>query len=686
MILRKRFDSGPARFRRILKRSTLRTLLAGGFGILLVLCAAEAFARAGGGEGYGSGGSGSGGRYGGSGGGGGGEADLIFFLIRLLLQLIIEYPAVGIPLALTIIAIVVYSAREGGERYVDYTIRRGVVAQDHVRRSRAESALKKRDPAWNSATMISRAKTAFALIQEAWSDQKLEKAQAFLSDAIYEKFRLQIAELQERGIRDRIDSITLHDARIAQLESDDTFDTLHIYFRAHAANFKIDAKTGKRLSDDSGEFEEYWSFLRRPGAKTLAKGLIEGYCPNCSAPVSMNRAAKCEICNSFLRSGEYDWVLSEITQASAWSVREAVAVPGLDAMRRLDAGFSIQQMEELASLAFYRHEAAVRLGTPETIAKLALDSFVAEFPAKIRKEADGTRLSYTSCAVGSVETKLIEPGEPLDRVWTEIAWSGRTTRRMPDGREVIGGISPPRRHFYVFVRKHGVETDVRLSLSSAHCPNCGAPEQNVTDHICPYCQTVRNDGSKGWVLQSVLPVNPDTFRVMMGKRANQSARAPAPAELPGVMPPLPVPAVENMADEEPGAAEIGLACMIHVMMADDVIDDREEKCLREFAARCRIRKDTVDSMIQQARIAGRMDDSSLPVPSTPGQGKRLLGRMAAMALADGRLSKEERAALDAFASRIGISPDEVDAIISQERSRIYAEAKKAIAESKSIPT
>lgn len=677
MILRKRFDSGPVRFKKILKRSTFRPVLIGGFSILLLLCAVAAFARAGGGEGYGSGGSSS---------GGGGDGDLIFFLIEMLLRLTIEYPAVGIPLILTIIAIVIYSAREGREQYVDYTIRRGVVAQDHVRRNRAEMALEKRDPAWSSETMLSRAKTAFALIQEAWTDQKLEKAQSFLSDAIYEKFRLQIAELQERGVQDRIDSITLHDVRIAQLESDETFDTLHIYFRAHAANFKVDAKTGKRLSDDSGEFEEYWSFLRRPGAKTLAKGLIEGYCPNCSAPVSMNRAAKCEVCNSFLRSGEYDWVLSEITQASAWSVRETVTVPGLVSMRRLDAGFSVQQMEDLASLAFYRHEAAIRLGTSEAIAKLALDSFVEEFPAKIRKEPDGTRLYYTSCAVGSVDTKLVETSEPMDRVWAEIAWSGRATRRMPDGREVVGGICPPRRHFYVFVRKHGVETDVRLSLSSAHCPACGAPEQNVADHICPYCQTVRNDGSRGWVLESVMPVNPDTFRIMAGKRAGQAAGAPGPGEAPGGIQPLPVSVIEDMGDEESEAAELGLACMVHVMMADDVIDEREEKCLREFATRCKVRKEVVDSMIQQARIVGKMDDSSLPVPATPEQGKRLLRRMAAMALADGRLSREERAALNTFASRIGISPADVEAIIGQERSRIYAEAKKAIAESKHIPT
>lgn len=683
MIKRKRFDSGTVRLKKIRKRSGFKPAIIGGLGIVMLFCAVAAFARAGGGEGY-SGGhsSGGNGHYSGSGGGG----DLIAFLIELLIRLTIEYPMIGIPLCLAIIAFFYWASREGREQYVDYTIRRGVVAQDNVRRNKAETALKKRDPAWNSGTMISRAKTAFALIQEAWTDQKLEKAQSFISDAIYEKFRLQIAELQERGIRDRIDSITLNDVKIAQLESDESFDTLNIYFRAYATNFKVDAKTGKCLSDDSGEFEEYWSFLRRPGAKTLKKGLIEGFCPNCSAPISMNRASTCEVCKSFLRSGEYDWVLSEITQASAWAVRESRSLPGFDAMRRLDPGFNVQQMEDLASLAFYRHSTSMRTGRPDAIAKIALDSFVETFPEQIRKEPDGTRLYYTDCAVGSVETKLVEPGEPLDRVWVEITWSGKNTRKMPDGREIAGGICPPRRQFYVFVRRHGVETDIRLSLSSAHCPNCGAPEQNVSEHICPYCQTVRNDGSKGWVLESVMPANADARRKMMGKRVEQAAHAPALSAVKNTVPDISLTSADyDIGPEEAGGAEIGLACMIHVMMADDVIDAREEKCLHEFAARCKVGKDTVDAMINEARIVGKADDFSLPVPENPGQGKRLLRRMAAMALADGRLSGEEQAALNAFAARVGLSPADVNLIVSRERSRIYAEAKKAIAENKKIP-
>lgn len=676
MILRKRFDSGPARLNKRRKRPWFRPVAIGGLGMLMLLCAVAAFARAGGGEGYSSGGSSSGG----SGGNGGGGSDLIFFLIELIIRLTIEYPAIGIPLVLIIIAVFIaisiWGPREVGEQYVDRTIRRGVVAQDSLRRVRAEETLKKRDPAWDSSKMISRAKTAFALIQEAWSDQKLEKAQAFLSDAIYEKFRIQIAEMQSRGVRDTIESISLLDAQLAQLESDDAFDTLHLYFRADAKNYKVDMKSGKRLSDDSGEFEEYWSFLRRPGAKSLAgKGLIEGFCPNCSAPVSMNRATTCGVCSSFLRSGEYDWVLSEITQASAWAVREAAGVPGASDLRSLDPGFSLQQMEDLASVVFYRYAVATRSGTAEQIAKFALDEFTGSFAEKLEKEPDGTRTYYTDCAVGSVDTKRVELEDVFDRVWVEITWSGRNTRRTPDGREVVGGMSPPRRSFFVFVRKHGVTTDIRLSLSSAHCPSCGAPEQNVTDHICPYCQTIRNDGSKGWVLKSVLPANAAAYRKLI-------LAAPEPRSVPAVGS-VPSPSALVGRDLEPILApEVGLACMVHVMMADGVIDPGEEKCLHEFAARCKIGRETVDSMIQAARSSGPADGSTLPLPESPEEGRSILRQMAAMALADGRLSNDELAALNAFAGHIGFSPADVNLLISSERSRLYAEAKKAIAESK----
>src|ERR1700747_242588 len=64
------------------------------------LFATEALARVGGGQSYGGGGS--------HGGGGGGAGALVYLLIRFLLWLTIEHPAIGIPVDIIVIALVIY--------------------------------------------------------------------------------------------------------------------------------------------------------------------------------------------------------------------------------------------------------------------------------------------------------------------------------------------------------------------------------------------------------------------------------------------------------------------------------------------------------------------------------------------------------------------------------------------------
>jgi hypothetical protein len=83
----------------------LRALSLAGAACVLVLAFApfaEALARVGGGQSYGGGGG-----SGGGGGGGGGDAEglfyLIYLIVRFLIWLTIEYPAVGIPVDIVVI-------------------------------------------------------------------------------------------------------------------------------------------------------------------------------------------------------------------------------------------------------------------------------------------------------------------------------------------------------------------------------------------------------------------------------------------------------------------------------------------------------------------------------------------------------------------------------------------------------
>ncbi|HSK81117.1 MAG TPA: hypothetical protein VLQ45_31980, partial [Thermoanaerobaculia bacterium] len=77
-------------------RSCRWALVALGLGLLaLLLVPAGAIARPGGGEGY-SGGS--------DGGGGDGDGGLAYLLIRIWIEFVIRYPAIGIPATIAIVA------------------------------------------------------------------------------------------------------------------------------------------------------------------------------------------------------------------------------------------------------------------------------------------------------------------------------------------------------------------------------------------------------------------------------------------------------------------------------------------------------------------------------------------------------------------------------------------------------
>ena len=46
-------------------------------------------------------------------------------------------------------------------------------------------------------------------------------------------------------------------------------------------------------------------------------------------------------------------------------------------------------------------------------------------------------------------------------------------------------------------------SDLSRAISSAHCPNCGAPEEGGTSAECAFCGVTLNDGLRGWLLTAV---------------------------------------------------------------------------------------------------------------------------------------------------------------------------------------
>src|SRR5205807_2439426 len=152
--------------------------------------------RAGGGESYGGGGSG-----GGSGGGGG---DGIGWLVYILIRLVFEYPVVGVPLVIAVVAFVIYTGNSTHSGYVTRTIRRSEALQVRTDRERALALLKLRDSQFAEQSFIDRVSRAFLTIQEAWSRQDLSAVRPFISDGIRERFSLQFKMQEALGYRNQL--------------------------------------------------------------------------------------------------------------------------------------------------------------------------------------------------------------------------------------------------------------------------------------------------------------------------------------------------------------------------------------------------------------------------------------------------------------------------------------------------
>lgn len=631
----------------------------GALGGGLLLWVAPAFARAGGGGGY----SGGGGSFGGGSGGGDGLGTLVYLLLRLC----IAYPAIGIPLTLLIIIIAIVGAQQGWWTHQQRTIRRATTARDIQRAAKGVDELKQRDPAFQPRSFLQRVRRAFINSQNAWCKQKLEPIRPFVSDSIHERWSLQLQEQKDLGYRDQMDELEILNLQIVQVIQDPPFDVMTVRIRAAAMDYRITIGDGKKASGSKrkDEFVEFWSFIRRRNATTKPEqpGLMEGNCPNCGAAIELNQAAKCKYCGALLRSGEYDWVLAEITQAGEWTGSAPERVRGFREVKKQDPELNLQALEDRASVMFWRRAMADRLGKIEPLKRIASPAFSERYAQILMEDAkskDG-RIYYGERAVGAVNTI----GVMIDGEWTralvEVRWSGSRFRVLPTGKRQDTGQKSVFRGLLVLVRKAQARSESNASVSSAHCPNCGAPEEGGTSGSCDYCGTVLNDGSKDWILEDAPAWAEHRAQALIRQIREQSATAPTAV------------APSSAAHAHVTSAGV-LAWMIQVMYADGRIDEKERKLLDQVASHRRIPTAQIETMINACRN-GTMD---IPQPSDQKEAREWLAAMVSMALADGSIDASEKQILRDCANSLEMSPYDLKMMIRRERARLYKESQEAL--------
>ncbi len=632
---------------------------------LLRLTAVAAHARAGGGHAFSSGGSfhSGGGSYGGSGfssgGGGGGGGDAIGLLIELWIRFVILHPVLGVPLTLVVVYVVVQCYGVVDDARVSGTISRGLEQQDTLSLNNNLTALRQRDPKFDTEAFLRRVESAFLAVQAAWSAMDMAPARAWISDGVMERFAVQLAMMRGDRARNDMQDVKVLEAEILQVESSAFWDVIHVRVQASAVDRDVSLDDGSVLrgGDAPESFEEVWTFARRPSARTLAgRGALEGACPNCGTALKLLDGEQCAACKSWLNSGEFDWVLCEITQASEWGARQPREVPGLAELAARDAALNSRFLEDRASVAFWRWHEALWSGQAQALRAVASDAFC--------EKLEGGGSYYREAAVGAVVALAVESGGDEDRVHLVVRWSGERCRRG----EPLQGAKNYAETVLVLARKAGALTDARSGLRSLRCASCGAPPTSREASACDYCGHKFNDGSRHWVLVELMPAS--AWR-------RPEVRVPAAAGAQGA--PVAAAAAASAVGEDYGwtasiSADAALRVMAAAMACDGEIDPAERTYLETFARRRGIPEPAIAQLVDAAR-AGRID---VPKPENSAQACAFLRGVVVMSLADGKITRDERRAIDACAQALSLKPAEVDDLIARERDRLYRNAKEAL--------
>jgi DNA-directed RNA polymerase subunit RPC12/RpoP len=339
------------------------------------------------------------------------------------------------------------------------------------------------DPAFSLADFFQKVTWTSNRLTTAWLSQNMASVRSIVSAGVYNRFRVQLELMKKEGMVNIMKDQKVLGLYVASFKDEDPIQTIHVHIKAEARDQNVpiqtsDAEKQKILSTTPLlPYEEIWSFIRSSHAKTnKGQDLYSGKCPKCGSPADLvSQTNKCEHCGSIYNNGEFDWVLSEITQVVEWSSAGSPA-RGINDLRKDNPTINTQMIEDRASYIFWRWiEAQVR----GSIAPLRRDSMHSFTVTK--------KLLY-DVAVGSVDLIKAEKW----KAEVHIKWSAADTKgEEPFFRENT---------FVLILTKPNIPL---VGFAEHSCETCGSPLPETDSLQCEYCGSSIPVRVNDWLLEKV---------------------------------------------------------------------------------------------------------------------------------------------------------------------------------------
>jgi len=590
-----------------MKRNTLLKITILILVLLLTAGVELLFARAGGG--------GSSSRSSTGGGGGGfGAIYLIFYLIQIL----------PFPLNIIAIGIIIFVLFKGSRKVKnDGSAFRNIQGVRESSGAKGYTNFINLNPDFSEAEFIKKAATAFTAIQQAWTQKTIAGARRFITDGVYQRFLTQIKMMELLKQSDEISDIRIINIWIDKVEQDGEFDIIHTGIQASMKDFftsELSASLNSRMDD---EFIEYWSFIRRKSNKNKdLYGTVT--CPSCNAPLTEEHldVVKCPFCGTLLNNGEYDWILSEITQANDYaaskrSIRKISSIKSKISKDALSEESAVQLIEDKASNGYLQILTALTIRDLRGIRRFTSSKYADTLQAMIPEET----VAYNRLFLNDVTLIGASRTDDFNRLYISIRSSyQRILLKEGKIRKKLDPFIVSKSEVVVLKKKvNGGKP--KGSLYSGTCPACGAAVEDPLAIKCPFCGTQYNREDKEWIIDNILS---------MEEYTSTTANADTTAVKPGIL-----DAIYDVRD-------YALNNIMMIIAADGIYDRREKEMAEGIARKFGYKPAMLGPLFTQA-AAGRL---SIKMPEDKTKRTRIYSLMVKTAMADNSLSPEEKELLD----------------------------------------
>lgn len=492
-----------------------------GLTVLLVALAAigtsEVLARVGGGQGYG-------------GGGGGDDGDgaviyLLFQLVRLLFYLTIEYPIVGIPLDIIVIAGVIYYFVRRGRRSSE-TFTSGpdtiTLGLDTVHRRRGFARefeqLRRFDPNFSEIVFTDFCYALYARAHDARSRGPKELDQ--LSPYLSEHAGKTLLQLNPPGLQE-VKGIIIGAMTVTNVRGLETpLVCIRLEFEA---NYTEVVKVNDNVQEMSYYVRERWNLERRrevlspPPAQATAL-----HCPRCGGPLQKDTVGACAFCGTRIESGEFQWFVRSIAphhrEAKGPLLTSDVAEAGTDSLSVVQPNF------ENIRAAFETNNPTFSWGKFQARARLIFDELQGAWSTLNWERArphetdnlfqmhqywiDAYRRQQLQnvldkCTVTAMQPVKIMEDAFYNSITVRIGAEGYDYTVDTGGKVVAGSKNNLRRwsEYWTFIRNRNAQP--AAARADLNCPNCGAPLKVNNAGVCQFCGGKITSGEFDWVLSKI---------------------------------------------------------------------------------------------------------------------------------------------------------------------------------------